>query len=259
MVRIIFKSGGGGGGIFVPLYILVLGLSSHFAIPLSKVTIFGTAVGGYLVNGFQKHPFLDRPLIYYDISVIMQPPILLGTILGVYLNIIFPEIVLVLALISVLSYASFLALKKSYQIYIKEQNSSNNSQQNDSTSNSERLDVVSHENQENSEQKKVVHSRELQIMLREEANLFPLNKILIFIGIYLSLVFVVLAKGSGSGVSIFGIACGTWQYWMIVILTIPYFSAITYLIGASFMKNHQKRREIGYEYKKGIFVIFFFC
>lgn len=46
----------GGGGLMVPLYIFVMGLSPKHAIPLSKATIFGNAVAIYLFNFNRKHP-----------------------------------------------------------------------------------------------------------------------------------------------------------------------------------------------------------
>lgn len=46
----------GGGGLLVPLYIFVMGLSPKHAIPLSKATIFGNAVAIYIFNFGRKHP-----------------------------------------------------------------------------------------------------------------------------------------------------------------------------------------------------------
>lgn len=46
----------GGGGLLVPLYIFVMGLSPKHAIPLSKATIFGNAVAIYVFNFRRKHP-----------------------------------------------------------------------------------------------------------------------------------------------------------------------------------------------------------
>ena len=48
--------GVGGGGLLVPLYILVVGLGPKHAIPLSKATIFGAAMATFVVNYQRKHP-----------------------------------------------------------------------------------------------------------------------------------------------------------------------------------------------------------
>ena len=114
------KGGIGGGGVFVPTYILVSGLSAHFAIPLSKVTVLGGALGSYLVNGRQRHPLTDRPLIYYDVAMMMQPTTLLGTVLGVYLNVVFPAFVLVFMLVAILIISFLSILRKAIQQRKKE-------------------------------------------------------------------------------------------------------------------------------------------
>lgn len=58
--------GVGGGGLLVPMYIFVVGLSPKHAIPLSKATIFGNAVAIYVYNFRRKHPStlrcIDLPL-----------------------------------------------------------------------------------------------------------------------------------------------------------------------------------------------------
>lgn len=85
-------SGLGGGGLLVPLYILLMGLSSHEAIPLSKATIFGSAIASFIINARSKHPLArNRPLIDYETMLMMEPMTLAGTIIGVNMNAVFPE------------------------------------------------------------------------------------------------------------------------------------------------------------------------
>jgi hypothetical protein len=54
----------GGGGVLVPLYILVAPLSPHGAIPLSKATILGNALCQLVINFPKRHPHrpVCRPL-----------------------------------------------------------------------------------------------------------------------------------------------------------------------------------------------------
>lgn len=51
----------GGGGLFVPLLVLVFGLEVQYAIPLSKVMVFGGALTRFLSTIKAKHPYADRP------------------------------------------------------------------------------------------------------------------------------------------------------------------------------------------------------
>lgn len=59
---LILASGGGigGGGMLVPIYILVLGFLPKHAIPLSNVTVFGGAIANTWSNVRKRHPCADR-------------------------------------------------------------------------------------------------------------------------------------------------------------------------------------------------------
>jgi len=52
----------GGGGILVPIYILVMGFSPKHAIPLSNITVLGGALANMWLNLNKRHPMADRPL-----------------------------------------------------------------------------------------------------------------------------------------------------------------------------------------------------
>ncbi|KAF1782685.1 Transmembrane protein TauE-like [Phytophthora cactorum] len=104
----------GGGGLLVPMYIFA-GLNPKHAIPLSKVTIFGSAVAMYSVNFRRKHPCDKRPLIDFGLVGLMEPTTLVGTVFGVMLNHIFPNwliLVLLVTLLSFITYKTFLKGKK---------------------------------------------------------------------------------------------------------------------------------------------------
>ena len=62
----------GGGGILVPIYILVMGFSPKNAIPLSNVTVFGGAVANTYLNSKKRHPLADRPMVDWDLIMIME-------------------------------------------------------------------------------------------------------------------------------------------------------------------------------------------
>jgi hypothetical protein len=69
------QAGGGigGGGMLVPIYILVLQFSPRHAIPLSNITVFGGAVANTLLNVQKRHPLADRPLVDWDLILVMEP------------------------------------------------------------------------------------------------------------------------------------------------------------------------------------------
>lgn len=63
----------GGGGILVPIYILVLNFSPKYAVPLSNITIFGGAITNTFLNMKKRHPMADRPLVDWDLILVMEP------------------------------------------------------------------------------------------------------------------------------------------------------------------------------------------
>ncbi|OQS01100.1 hypothetical protein ACHHYP_01827 [Achlya hypogyna] len=121
---VIVSSGGGlgGGGLLVPLYIIVLGMSSHDAIPLSKATIFGSAIASMLLNVRKKHPLdPERQLIDYEVVVMMEPMTLAGTIIGVHLNKMCPEWLITVLLVWLLSNTSLRMVTKGRHVWQQEE------------------------------------------------------------------------------------------------------------------------------------------
>eukprot|EP01095_Lingulamoeba_sp_RSL-Kostka_P017426 TRINITY_DN902_c0_g2_i1.p1 TRINITY_DN902_c0_g2~~TRINITY_DN902_c0_g2_i1.p1 ORF type:complete len:525 (-),score=153.13 TRINITY_DN902_c0_g2_i1:119-1693(-) len=110
-------TGIGGGAFYIPVYILILGLDPHVAVPLSKVTIFGVSIGGYLVNFSKRHPLTNRPLIDYNVALLMEPMTLIGSIIGVFLNVVFPAYLIIVFLIMLLSYSTYKTFRKGYRTY----------------------------------------------------------------------------------------------------------------------------------------------
>ncbi|CAN0529743.1 unnamed protein product [Ectocarpus sp. 8 AP-2014] len=76
----------GGGGILVPLYILVLGFDPKHAIPLSNITIFGGAITNTVLNLSKRHPAADRPLVDWDLILVMEPLTIGGALVGSFIN-----------------------------------------------------------------------------------------------------------------------------------------------------------------------------
>ncbi|KAG7389582.1 hypothetical protein PHYBOEH_007400 [Phytophthora boehmeriae] len=113
--------GVGGGGLLVPMYIFFYGLSPKHAIPLSKATIFGNALASYFFNLNRKHPFNKKlPVINYQVAGIMEPTTLIGTIFGVMMNHMFPDWLILILLVSLLSYITYKTVIKGNTIRDKE-------------------------------------------------------------------------------------------------------------------------------------------
>lgn len=119
---LILAAGGGigGGGILVPIYILILGFMPKHAIPLSNVTVFGGAVANTIRNVRQRHPNADRPLIDWDLILVMEPSTLAGALIGANLNKVLSEIVIAVMLVILLTFTAYNTLKKAVKLFKKE-------------------------------------------------------------------------------------------------------------------------------------------
>ncbi|KAA6416577.1 MAG: hypothetical protein FRX49_13450, partial [Trebouxia sp. A1-2] len=91
-LAIFVAAGGGigGGGVLVPLYASVLGFPAKYAVALSNFTIVGGAVANLFFNINRRHSFKPKPLIDWDLILVMEPSTILGAVIGGYLNKVSP-------------------------------------------------------------------------------------------------------------------------------------------------------------------------
>jgi hypothetical protein len=113
-------SGIGGGGILVPMYLAIGKFSPRHGIPLSKATIFGGAVTNNWFNVQKRHPDCNRPMIDYNLCMIMEPVLLLGTIIGVFFNAVSPGWLITILLVLTLTYTTYRTTMKAFETYEKE-------------------------------------------------------------------------------------------------------------------------------------------
>lgn len=135
-------SGGiGGGGIAVPVYLLVMGLGPRAAMGVGAVTILGGSLSSTILNVSRRHPLADRPLIGellenaqnndddtrllflsiqfkdWDLILVMQPVVLVGVFLGTFIHQILSEQILVVMLVILLSITAHTTLNKAMRMY----------------------------------------------------------------------------------------------------------------------------------------------
>jgi uncharacterized membrane protein YfcA len=110
-------AGLGGGGIFVPIYACVLGVGAKAAVPMSTATILGGALGNMISIAFARHPDPqnNKPLIDYESCTFMQSGELLGVVFGVCLNLILPEILIIVFLAVLLGFSAYKTLAQGLQ------------------------------------------------------------------------------------------------------------------------------------------------
>ena len=122
-LSIILSIGGGigPGAILVAVFIIVMDFQPKVAIPLSCITGLGVTFLSTLMNMRKRHPLSDRPLIDWDLVLIMEPLTLFGAIAGTYLNKILGQKVLLVLLVLLLSVIAHNTLKKARKMHHAEE------------------------------------------------------------------------------------------------------------------------------------------
>ena len=85
-------AGVGGGAIFVPLFVALLAFPVKEATALSQAVITGGALGSVSYCISRSHPRdSQRPLIDFDLALVLTPSLLWGVNAGVLLNSVLPS------------------------------------------------------------------------------------------------------------------------------------------------------------------------
>ncbi|KAL2644560.1 hypothetical protein R1flu_012147 [Riccia fluitans] len=114
-------AGLGGGGLFIPLFNLLLQFDSKTSAALSNFMILGGQLVTMMLNLPRSHPFQeDKPLIDFESALLLQPNLLLGISVGVLLNVVFPSWLVTLCLIVVLGSMTISSLKNGVKRWKKE-------------------------------------------------------------------------------------------------------------------------------------------
>lgn len=106
----ISSAGGiGGGGLFIPILIIVAGLDLKTASSFSAFMVTGGSLANVLYNMLIESSKFDgkRTLIDYDIALLSEPCMLLGVSIGVICNLMLPEWLITILFAVFLAWSSF--------------------------------------------------------------------------------------------------------------------------------------------------------
>ena len=81
------------------------------------VRILGGALANTILNLPKRHPLANRPLVDWDLILVMEPPAIAGALVGAILNKVLPEGVVMISLVVLLSYTAYETLKKAVRMY----------------------------------------------------------------------------------------------------------------------------------------------
>jgi len=120
LIAVAAGGGIGGGGVLVPTYIFVLQFPTKYAVPLSNCTILGSSISNLILNINKKHPLADRPLIDWDIMLMMEPLTIAGALVGTYIHHVSPPWLISILLDILLTLTAIRTLKKGVKKYRQE-------------------------------------------------------------------------------------------------------------------------------------------
>ena len=107
----------GGGGLVVPCYVIVTRLNLKQAIPLGSVTVLGGSLAALMLNLKRRHPLADRPIIDWDLILVMEPLVLVGTLFGSILHRVVTGKILSVLLVLLLSIVAHTTLVKARRMF----------------------------------------------------------------------------------------------------------------------------------------------
>lgn len=105
-------TGIGGGSLFVAFIISVLKYETKIAIAISYSILFGGSLAKTSFSIRLRNEESKKPLINYDVALVLIPAMLVGSIIGLYLNHMSPKLIIYILLILCVIYASVKIYKK---------------------------------------------------------------------------------------------------------------------------------------------------
>lgn len=268
--------GVGGGGIVVPLLIIVCGFHPKQAIPLSNFTILGSSITNMVLNLPKIHPEARRPLVDWDLILVMEPLTMAGAVVGALIGKVLPDWILVFSLVILLAFTAYTTLDKARSQYKKEtaaQIAASKSllarvvEEDEEKSVSvgllsEEAREMTGEGVEDGVELKTLSTTvmaqspdpdadELERLLESESTT-PIDKVIVISVMVVVVMGLNLIKGgSGSFPSPLGIVCGTTSYWMTTVLVLLWVLGISIWARNELIAKWTLKKRLRYKYLTG--------
>jgi uncharacterized membrane protein YfcA len=255
-----------------------MGFTAKEAIPLSNVTVLGGAVANTILNVQKRHPLANRPLIDWDLILVMEPLTIAGALIGAFLNKVLNETLLVSMLVLLLSFTAYKSIQKAMKMYKMETRQLKLQFTRDGTKTSELTKMVREDTLEDQDEATQVllehvvqdgeqedadnnnddgtltdvekHNDELQLLLQEES-VTPAFNLKVLIIMFVVVLIINLLKGGGAFRSPLGIKCGSPSFWMANALMFAWIILISCVARSYLVQRFQLKQRAGYEYVQG--------
>jgi len=248
-VAIAAGGGIGGGGVLVPTYIFVLRFSPKYAIPLSNITILGASIANMACNFRKRHPLVNRPLIDWDIILMMEPLTIIGAIIGTFINILSPPWLISIMLVILLGGTAIRTFRKGIKKYKQE-----SAERAEEKASLKALSEIKISPSRYQSQRLLVAEQSgnttVASILKSEEKHSPVKVGIIFLVTGGVLCFSLLT-GDGNKINLLGIQCGEPAYWCLTLAAIPYILLITYFSRKHLVYIYHLKKQHGYQYPPG--------
>jgi uncharacterized membrane protein YfcA len=263
------SAGLGGGGVFVPLFCLIIGMTPQQAIPVSSAAIFGGSIINMVFNVPLKESAsstfdgkgevfseLKRPLIDFDALMVMMPMLLAGTFIGVILNTIIPSWFLVAVLIVTLGFTSFKSFKKAKKSWLAESEARKTSQEEKKAieEDSEVSVSVESNHSDNSENDLLNLQKassdedqfsKLSKLMKAEIRPFFQTLVMVFLWIF-ALLFA-LVRGGKTSSSVANIAFCSSNYWIVTAVMFAMLISFTLVLAKLLYSRNCQKLKLGWK------------
>jgi len=236
-IGLLIAAGGGigGGGILVPLFMIVLDFRPKHAIALSNLTIFGGSIANVAFN-LQKRQPNGKSMIDWDIIVIMEPSTIAGAVIGSFMSKMLPDFVLTVCLSIVLALLSYRTLEKGIKMFRKE-----NDEATKKVADDEATELTAF----------VAQPADAEVAAVEEgAPEIPWLKVMLLVLCFAGCVLLTFLKGSGHG-SVIGVVCGSDSFWVLSLSNIPWVIFFGWLFRRMLIAEYEEKVETGIDFAEG--------
>ena len=251
-------AGLGGGGVVVPVLILVAKFETHNAVPLSNAFLFGVGVFNVVQLSRRRHPLADRPVIDFWLSFVMIPPKLAGTVFGVLLNSVMPNWSILVILIVLLGITAWRTLASALRMWRADHRRTRRLFEDDKNDNvvvdnrSPPVSIALTSPTTAPEAPVVRDPRALAELISDEQSM-PSSVVL---GECIALVVVVMlsmARGGerSSGAAGVGVTPCSAAYWLLVLAPLPLFGTLAALVARHLVALHAYKCALGYTFVAG--------
>lgn len=247
------------------------------AIPLSNITVFGGALANMLLNFKKRHPLADRPLIDWDLILVMEPLTIAGALMGAFLNKLLPELFLTVMLVLLLSFTAYTTLKKAFKMYkaesrkLREQGLKPDGTKESELTHMAQSEDVKDQNQAGDE---LLDDMDLQegespgsgdmesaniatgaaqelLTILEEERVVPMFNVNILFGLFIVVLAINLLKGGGAFPSPIGIKCGSGSFWIANGIMLGWIIIISFYVRSYLVERFESKARVGYKYVEG--------